>query len=61
VADQKIQRVKAEQEAAIVTFQTRVIQAEKQVLVLKQQARAKAESIKLQNEAFCVTLLQHLR
>ena len=31
VADQKIQRVKAEQDAKIVTFQTRVIQAEKQV------------------------------
>ena len=46
----------AEQEAKRVVFQTRVIQAKKQVLVLNNQAGAEAEAIRLTNDAFCVQL-----
>lgn len=54
VADQKIKRVTAEQSAARVQFETRVIQAKKQVLVMRQQADAQSSAIKLQNDAYCV-------
>ena len=44
----------AEQQAAKVQFQTRVIQWQKKVLMLKQDAEAKWSAIKVQNDAYCV-------
>lgn len=53
VKQQDIQIAEAEQQSKKVQFGTKVIQAEQQVKVLKNQADAEAKRVLLNNDAFC--------
>jgi len=63
VKQQEIQIAQLEQKSNRVTYQTKVLEAEQAVKVMKNQAEAEAASIEAQNEAYCkqYQVTQHLQ